>query len=76
MVSDSNLFYLLVSGLNTSFLSPGRFFAVNVMKALIAHIIVTYDFKFEDGEGHPDERRTGLFRTPGNADLLFRKRRK
>jgi hypothetical protein len=54
--------------------SPGRFFAVNVMKALIAHIIVTYDFKFEEGKRAPDEHRMGLFRAPGNANMLFRKR--
>jgi hypothetical protein len=55
--------------------SPGRFFAVNVMKALIARIIVTYEFKFEEGKGVPSERQMGLFRAPSNADLLFRKRR-
>ena len=46
------------------------------MKALIAHIIVTYDFKFEEGKGVPPERHFGLFCAPGDADVLFRERRK
>jgi hypothetical protein len=44
------------------------------MKALLAHILVTYDVKFEDGKGVPPERHLGVFRSPGNANLLFRKR--
>jgi len=54
---------------------PGRFFAVNEMKALIAHIIVTYDFKFEEGKVVPDGHQIGMFRDPGNIDMMFRKRR-
>jgi len=46
------------------------------MKALIAHIIVTYDFKLEEGKVVPAERHFGLFRAPGDADVLFRERRK
>jgi len=53
---------------------PGRFFAVNEIKALIAHIIVTYDFKFEEGKGAPSKRHAGLFRTPRDAEVLFKKR--
>jgi hypothetical protein len=44
------------------------------MKALLAHILVTYDVKFEDGKGVPPERHLGPFRVPRNANLLFRKR--
>jgi hypothetical protein len=29
--------------------SPGRFFAVDEVKALFAHIVATYDIKFEEG---------------------------
>ena len=32
-------------------ITPGRFFAVNEIKALIAHIVATYDVKFEEGKG-------------------------
>ena len=44
------------------------------MKALLAHIVVTYDVKFEEGKGLPAERHMGPFRYPGNAEVLFRKR--
>ena len=46
------------------------------MKALLAHIIVTYDVKFEEGKGVPCERHVGMFRFPGSANVLFRKRQK
>jgi len=55
---------------------PGRFLAANVVKALLARILVTYDFKFEEGEGVPREQRIASFRRPGNANVLFRKRQK
>ena len=54
--------------------SPGRYLAAIEMKALLAHIVVTYDIKFEEGKGVPCERQLGLFRLPGDANLLFRKR--
>jgi len=57
-------------------ISPGRFLAANVVKALLARILITYDFKFEEGEGVPRERRITSFRRPGNANVLFRKRQK
>ena len=56
--------------------SPGRFLAAIEIKALLAHIVVTYDVKFEEGKGFPPERHMGLFRYPGNADVLFRKRQR
>lgn len=70
----SDLFITQSRSLSTTF-SPGRFFAVNQIKAFIAHVIVTYDFKFEEGKGVPSKRHAGLFfRTPRDADVLFRKR--
>jgi hypothetical protein len=54
--------------------SPGRFLAANEIKALLAHILVTYDVKFEEGKGVPPERRLGSFRMPRNSNVLFRKR--
>ncbi|KAH9970800.1 cytochrome P450 [Russula compacta] len=56
--------------------TSGRFFAVNEIKALLAHIITSYDFKFEEGKGVPPERRMGSQRITPNVDLLFRKRQK
>lgn len=58
------------------FNSPGRFLAAIQVKMLIAHILVEYDFKFEDGKGVPPERRAALFSAPGNTNILFRKRQK
>ncbi|KAF8471427.1 cytochrome P450 [Russula ochroleuca] len=55
---------------------PGRLLAANEVKALLAHILVTYDIKFEEGKGVPRELRFGSFRAPGNANILFRKRQK
>jgi len=55
---------------------PGRFLAAVEIKALLAHIVVTYDVKFEEGKGLPVERHMGPFRYPGNADVLFRKRQR
>jgi hypothetical protein len=56
--------------------SPGRFFAVNEIKALLARILESYDVKFEEGEGVPREFRIGAFRGPGDTTLLFKKRQK
>jgi len=55
---------------------PGRFFAVNEVKALLAHIVVTYDFKFEEGKGAPPDLCIGAARIPGSANVLFRVRQK
>ncbi len=59
-----------------SSISPGRFFAVNEVKALLAHILVTYDIKLEDGKQVPSFLRIGTMRIPGKADVMFRKRQK
>jgi len=54
---------------------PGRFFAVNEVRLLLAHIIITYDVKLEEGKRVPPTQLFGVWRVPQNADLLFRKRR-
>ena len=56
--------------------SPGRFFAANEIKALFAHIIMTYDIKFEEGKGAPREHCVAGFRFPGKANVMFRTRSK
>jgi hypothetical protein len=56
--------------------SPGRFLAANEVKALLAHILVTYNVKFEEGKGIPRELRIASFRAPRNANILFRKRQR
>jgi hypothetical protein len=57
-------------------ISPGRFFAVNEMKALFAYIVATYDVKFEEGNGVPRDHCIAGFRFPGNANVMFRTRQK
>jgi hypothetical protein len=57
-------------------ISPGRFFAVNEVKTLLAHVLITYDIKFEEGKQAP---RTFILNTrpiPGKANVMFRKRQK
>ncbi|KAH9036352.1 cytochrome P450 [Lactarius pseudohatsudake] len=55
---------------------PGRFFAVNEVKALLAHVVVTYDIKFEEGTEAPRGFIINSIRMPGKADAMFRKRQK
>ncbi|KAI9465137.1 cytochrome P450 [Lactarius psammicola] len=55
---------------------PGRFFAVNEVKTLLAHILVTYDIKFEEGKQAPRSLIIKSVRVPGKANAMFRKRQK
>ncbi|KAF9261891.1 cytochrome P450 [Marasmius fiardii PR-910] len=55
---------------------PGRFFAVNEIKALLAHVLMNYDIKLRDSDVFPEEIEFAGFITPNqNAKVLFRKRR-
>ncbi|EKM61817.1 uncharacterized protein PHACADRAFT_191008 [Phanerochaete carnosa HHB-10118-sp] len=54
---------------------PGRFFAANELKAMMAHVIVNYDVKFEKEGIRPENVYTGLTIQPDpDAKILFRKR--
>jgi hypothetical protein len=55
-------------------ISPGRFFAATELKALLAHMVVTYDMKFEDGKGAPSGLCIAGMRVPGQTNVMFRKR--
>ena len=57
-------------------ISPGRFFAVNGLKVLFAHIVATYDVKFEEGKGVPRNICCGRLRLPGKANVMFKTRQK
>ena len=57
-------------------ISPGRFFVVNEVKGLFAHILASYDIKFEEGKGIPREVFIAGERLPGRANVMFRTRRK
>ena len=53
--------------------SPGRFFAVNMIKVMMAHVVLTYDIMMSE---LPQIQWFGLARIPDNsAEVLFRKRR-
>ncbi|KAI0320026.1 cytochrome P450 [Amylostereum chailletii] len=54
---------------------PGRFFAVNEMKCMLAHVVLNYDVRFEDGvEGIPQSRNFDTGFVPADVNVLFRKR--
>jgi len=53
---------------------PGRFFAVNEVKLLLAHLLVTYDMKFEKGEEAPADHYIATLRIPRSTGVMFRKR--
>ena len=56
--------------------SPGRFFAVNEIKALLAHVLMTYDVKLKDTDEFPPEMYfAGLVSANTKAKVLFRKRK-
>ncbi|KAJ3768555.1 cytochrome P450 [Lentinula raphanica] len=53
---------------------PGRFFAVNELKALIGEVLVSYDIKFENGE-LPEPNWQGASFSPNSfAQVMFKKR--
>jgi hypothetical protein len=56
--------------------SPGRFFAVNEIKALFAYILTTYDIKFEEGKGFPSGHYIAGIRIPREVNVMFRTRQK
>ncbi|OBZ79756.1 Ent-kaurene oxidase [Grifola frondosa] len=55
---------------------PGRFFAANELKAMLAYIVLHYDVKFEDEGKRPENVAFGVNVVPAlDAQVLFRKRR-
>ncbi|KAF9261024.1 cytochrome P450 [Marasmius fiardii PR-910] len=56
---------------------PGRFFAVNELKSLLAHLVMTYDIKFPDhSPGAPEPMSYAGNPVPNpNAKVLFRRRK-
>jgi hypothetical protein len=59
-------------------LSPGRFFAVNEIKAMLAYILMSYDFRLADGATEkPPPHWSGGGRSPNPfAKMEFKKRQK
>ncbi|KAJ7269665.1 cytochrome P450 [Mycena rebaudengoi] len=54
---------------------PGRFFAVNALKLIFAHILVTYDVKVRDGVRPADEWTALIGSANSTAEVMFRKRK-
>lgn len=54
--------------------SPGRFFAATELKAMLAHLVVTYDLKFEEGKTKPNNTYIASACIPGKGEVMFRKR--
>ncbi|KAF8061617.1 cytochrome P450 [Lyophyllum atratum] len=54
---------------------PGRFFAVNELKALLAHVLLNYDVAFENNGGRPADLWYGQSVIPDpTVSVMFRKR--
>ncbi|KAJ3543507.1 hypothetical protein NM688_g5847 [Phlebia brevispora] len=55
---------------------PGRFFAANELKAMMAHVVVNYDVKFKHEGVRPQNKWLALTVVPDpTAEVLFRKHR-
>ena len=55
--------------------SPGRFFAVNELKSLLAHTVMTYDIKLDENTPGPHSLYTRIGARPNpHIRVLFRKR--
>ena len=57
--------------------SPGRFFAANELKAMMAYIVMNYDIELEDKSGRPPNMYIGTATVPNpKAKVKFRARQK
>ena len=55
--------------------SPGRFFAANELKAMLAFIVLNYDLKLANDGPRPENRCFGASVIPDpSADIMIRKR--
>ncbi|PPR01427.1 hypothetical protein CVT24_001901 [Panaeolus cyanescens] len=70
-----NLEYMIFG--NGKHACPGRFFAVNELKIMLAHCLLNYDFRFEDGRTEPPPPFwLGMAIIPDQkAEVMFRARR-
>ncbi|KAH7369745.1 cytochrome P450 [Rhexocercosporidium sp. MPI-PUGE-AT-0058] len=54
---------------------PGRFFASNEIKVILAGLLSRYDVKFQEGQGRPENMNGKTLMVPNQkAEVLFRKR--
>lgn len=54
---------------------PGRFFASNELKTLLVHLLIKYDWEFEDGK-RPANVKHGLTMTPDSEAVVLSRSRK
>ena len=55
--------------------SPGRFFAVNEIKALVSHALLNYDIKLDESAAAPKtEEISGRIQSNSKTMVMFRKR--
>lgn len=55
--------------------SPGRFLAAHQMKTMLAHIVMTYDVKWEENATIPESVHVAtLIRIDPKVKVMFRKR--
>lgn len=55
--------------------SPGRFFAVNEIKLMLAFTLLRFDIKKKDGVRPTDIKFQNFIAPNRNAEVLYRKRR-
>ena len=55
--------------------SPGRFFAVNEVKSLLAYTLLNYDVTSRDGKRPMNQTFQNINMTDMKAEILFRRRR-
>ena len=53
---------------------PGRFFAANELKGMLAHFVLEYDVRFKEGENHPPSLVFAANIIPAKAQIEVRKR--
>lgn len=54
---------------------PGRFFAGNEIKVVLAHLVLNYDIKLQEGEGRPEPMMFMMSKTANSkAEILFKRR--
>lgn len=54
---------------------PGRFFAGNAIKMMLAYFLLHYDLRLKDGEGRPRSLMVMMSKTPDpRGEIMFRRR--
>ena len=62
---------------NSFLCSPGRFFAINLIKAVLSYLILNYDIRLPDGsDAPPPPRWVAGLRYPGPGAKVMLKKRK